>query len=74
MVTLLTKTCSLTFTAYQGVNHKNSVAEFILSYNLTAGLPLQKKKFEDKKSRTSRTVATCFTPYFHCVNITYNTY
>ena len=71
MVTLLTKTCSLTFTAYQGVNHKNLVAEFLLSYNLAAGLPLQKKNFEDKKSKT---VATCFTPYFHCVNITYNTY
>ena len=40
MVTLLTKTSSLTFTAYQGVNHEKLVAEFAMSYDLTAGLPL----------------------------------
>ena len=61
MVTLLTKTCSLTFTAYQGEIHKKLAAEFIMSYDLTAGLPLQKKNSRIK-SWTSRTVATCLHP------------
>ena len=68
MVTLLTKTCSLTFTAYQGEIHKKLAAEF-MSYDLTAGLPLPKKNFEDKKSRTSKTVATFYTLFPLCYSI-----
>ena len=48
MVTLLTKTCSLTFTAYQGVIHKKISRRISYVIRLNSRVATSEKKFEDK--------------------------
>ena len=74
MVTLLTKTCSLTFTAYQGVIHKKISRGIHHVIRLNSRVATSKKNFEDKILDFENS-SNLLTPYFHCVNITYyNTY
>ena len=48
MVTILTKTSSLTFTAYQGVNHKKNNRRVHHIIRLSRVATSLKKNFEDK--------------------------